>query len=52
VPEHEKKGLGAGISQCRQSLAQGVLLPLHHGMIESMFARFQATVQEFIGQYD
>jgi len=25
---------------------------LHHGMTESMFSRFHATVHEFIAQYD
>ena len=29
----------------------GVLLPLHHGLTESMFNRFHATVEEFISQY-
>ena len=29
-------------------MERGVLLPVHHGMTEEMFARFQATVDEFV----
>ena len=32
-------------------MKQGVLLPLHHGLTESMFDRFQETVREFITKY-
>ena len=32
-------------------MKQGVLLPLHHGLTESMFERFQETVREFITKY-
>jgi len=47
----EKKVLEQGYPNADRVMAQGVLLPLHHGMTESMFARFQATVQEFVDQY-
>ena len=47
----EKKVLEQGYPNADRVMAQGVLLPLHHGMTESMFARFQATVQEFVEQY-
>lgn len=33
-------------------MERGVLLPLHHGLTESMFVRFQHTVDEFISQFD
>jgi len=32
-------------------MRQGVLLPLHHGLTEAMFDRFQLTVREFISRY-
>jgi len=32
-------------------MKQGVLLPLHHGLTEEMFNRFQETVKEFISKY-
>ena len=48
----KKKVMEQGYPNADRVMAQGVLLALHHGMTESMFARFQATVQEFIGQYD
>jgi CDP-4-dehydro-6-deoxyglucose reductase, E1 len=47
----EKKVLEQGYPNADRVMAQGVLLPLHHGMTETMFARFQATVQEFVEQY-
>tara|TARA_B100001059_G_C17829811_1_gene583865 strand:+ start:2790 stop:4022 length:1233 start_codon:yes stop_codon:yes gene_type:complete len=47
----EKKVLKQGYPNADRVMAQGVLLPLHHGMTEPMFARFQATVQEFVDQY-
>jgi hypothetical protein len=33
-------------------MAKGVLLPLHHGMTESMFTRLHTTIHKFIEQYD
>lgn len=47
----EKKVLKEGYPNADRVMTQGVLLPLHHGMTESMFSRFQATVQEFIDQH-
>ena len=32
-------------------MRRGVLLPLHHGLTEPMFDRFQETVKEFISKY-
>jgi len=29
-------------------MKRGVLLPLHHGMTEDMFARLHSTIEEFI----
>ena len=29
-------------------MERGVLLPIHHGLTESMFERFHATITEFI----
>jgi CDP-6-deoxy-D-xylo-4-hexulose-3-dehydrase len=47
----EKKVLEQGYPNADRVMAQGVLLPLHHGMTEPMFARFQASVQEFVDSY-
>ncbi len=47
----KKKVLEQGYPNADRVMTQGVLLPLHHGMTESMFARFQDTVQEFVDQY-
>ena len=47
-----KKVLDEGYPNADRVMANGVLLPLHHGMTESMFNRFHATVQKFIEQYD
>jgi CDP-6-deoxy-D-xylo-4-hexulose-3-dehydrase len=46
-----KKVLDEGYPNADRVMAQGVLLPLHHGMTESMFNRFQSTVEEFLGKY-
>jgi CDP-6-deoxy-D-xylo-4-hexulose-3-dehydrase len=32
-------------------MERGILLPLHHGLTESMFNRFHSTIDEFISQY-
>ncbi len=29
-------------------MKNGVLLPLHHGLTEEMFSRFQETVEQFV----
>ena len=47
-----KKVLEEGYPNADRVMARGVLLPLHHGMTESMFSRFHATVHTFIQQYD
>ena len=32
-------------------MRRGVLLPVHHGLTESMFIRFQSVVKEFVSKY-
>jgi len=46
-----KKVLEDGYPNADAVMARGVLLPLHHGMTESMFSRFQAAVHMFTEQY-
>ena len=48
----EKKVLEGGYPNADNVMARGVLLPLHHGLTEAMFNRFQATVEEFLRQYE
>ncbi|MDA8983838.1 DegT/DnrJ/EryC1/StrS family aminotransferase [Planktomarina temperata] len=47
----EKKVLDEGYPNADNVMSRGVLLPLHHGLTESMFERFQATIEEFLRQY-
>ena len=47
-----KKTISEGYPNADKVMANGVLLPLHHGMTESMFIRFESTVKEFIEQYN
>ena len=47
----EKKALEKGYPNADNVMARGVLLPLHHGLTEPMFERFQATIEEFLRQY-
>ena len=47
----EKKVLEEGYPNSDNVMARGVLLPLHHGLTEPMFERFQATIEEFLRQY-
>ena len=47
-----KKVLNEGYPNADSVMARGVLLPLHHGLTETMFSRFQATVDEFVARYD
>ena len=47
-----KKVLEDGYPNADRVMDRGVLLPLHHGMTESMFNRFNATLHKFIEQYD
>jgi CDP-4-dehydro-6-deoxyglucose reductase, E1 len=46
------KVLNEGYPNADRVMANGVLLPLHHGMTESMFTRLHATIDKFIEQYD
>jgi CDP-4-dehydro-6-deoxyglucose reductase, E1 len=46
-----KKVLKQGYPNADSVMERGVLFPLHHGMTESMFSRFHATVHEFIEKY-
>ena len=48
----DKKVLEEGYPNADSVMARGVLLPLHHGLTEAMFNRFQAVVEEFLRQYD
>jgi CDP-6-deoxy-D-xylo-4-hexulose-3-dehydrase len=48
----EKKVLREGYPNADNVMARGVLLPLHHGLTESMFNRFHATVEDFLKQYE
>ena len=47
----EKKVLEAGYPNSDAVMERGVLLPLHHGLTDSMFERFQNTVNEFISKH-
>ena len=47
-----KKVLKEGYPNADRVMAKGVLLPLHHGMTESMFTRLHTTIHKFIEQYD
>ena len=47
----EAKVLEEGYPNADNVMARGVLLPLHHGLTEPMFERFQATIEEFLDQY-
>ncbi len=46
------KVLDDGYPNADGVMARGVLLPLHHGMTESMFSRLHETIHNFIEQYD
>ena len=46
------KVLEEGYPNADRVMAKGVLLPLHHGMTESMFNRLHTTINEFIEQYE
>jgi len=47
-----KKVLEEGYPNADRVMAKGVLLPLHHGMTETMFIRLHATISNFIEQYE
>ena len=40
-----------GYPNADRIMKQGVLLPLHHGMTESMFERFHSTIKDFMSNY-
>ena len=44
----DKKISSAGLKNSDNVMKNGVLLPLHHGMTDDMFVRFQEVVEEFI----
>ena len=46
------KILEEGYPNADRVMARGVLLPLHHGMTESMFSRLHDTIHKFTEQYD
>jgi CDP-6-deoxy-D-xylo-4-hexulose-3-dehydrase len=46
-----KKVLDSGYPNADRVMAQGVLLPLHHGMTDEMFERFQRVIEEFLEQH-
>ena len=41
-----------GYPNADRVMRNGVLLPLHHGLTETMFARFHDTIDEFLTQFD
>ena len=47
----EKRVLEEGYPNADAVMERGVLLPLHHGLTDSMFERFQNTVDDFISKY-
>jgi CDP-6-deoxy-D-xylo-4-hexulose-3-dehydrase len=47
----DKRVRESGYPNADAVMRRGVLLPLHHGMTESMFSRFQDVVNEFVLQY-
>lgn len=44
----KKRVMKAGYPNADAVMKRGVLLPLHHGMTEDMFARLHSTIEEFI----
>jgi len=47
----DKKVLETGYPNSDAVMERGVLLPLHHGLTDNMFDRFQSTVNSFIKEY-
>ena len=47
----DKRVRDCGYPNADAVMKRGVLLPLHHGLTESMFSRFQETVDEFVSKY-
>jgi CDP-6-deoxy-D-xylo-4-hexulose-3-dehydrase len=49
--EIKKRVRSDGYPNADAVMERGVLLPLHHGLTESMFTRFHETIDEFISKY-
>ena len=47
----EKKVTSKGLINSDLIMKNGVLLPLHHGMTDSMFTRLHSTIEEFINKF-
>ena len=47
-----KKVSVKGYPNADRVMESGVLLPLHHGMTDSMFDRLHQTIQEFLNKYE
>ena len=47
----EKRVLDEGYPNADAVMRRGVLLPLHHGLTEEMFARLHSTIEEFISKH-
>ncbi len=47
----EKRVLEEGYPNSDAVMERGVLLPLHHGLTESMFVRFHETIDTFMSEY-
>ena len=48
----KKRITNAGYPNSDAVMARGVLLPLHHGLTDAMFKRFESTVDEFLEQHN
>ena len=48
----EYKVLDKGYPNAYAVMERGVLLPLHHGLTDTMFERLHKTIAEFINSYD
>jgi len=48
----EYKVLDKGYPNADAVMERGVLLPLHHGLTDTMFKRLHKTIAEFINSYD
>ena len=46
-----KRSRESGYPNADAVMRRGVLLPLHHGLTESMFTRFQTVVKEFVSKH-
>ena len=47
----EKKVIKNGVPNSDAVMERGVLLPLHHGMTDSMFDRLHSVINEFVNSY-